>query len=453
MVKLTVPVSPAGPGGSPAPPRGASGRGPGGGLRDPPSPFPPLAVPSPSWPLPPLRPPAGPGPSVLAARGRAARVVVLAGEPVVLAGEQGVEGRLVSRARNTRARSCSRVPPAPAFFRSRAAVSMCWSAASTAAGGRSRPASDQVPAGSVQHSTRASFCAFSRRLRAASGSRASTARCSTPRSCPVVSPGASAATSAATAAASTSPRPASSLGEDDRFRQVDPPGRQRRGHGRQPGDRGGEADQPVRRPAGQRQGRGDLITDVIARAQVTGRAASAARREPSPADRGQLQRGGPRRQPPRRGTAPRSAHHRPARPARHRSRRRRPGQHRAGTHLIELTAGREPPGTVLAVVPGAPGHQRLPHRRRPGSLRQARRGRLRRRADRPAGGMEGGSGGADGRSGGAGKTPGVAGGVSGGTGGITGGGSEGTGGRSEGSGGKSGSSGIGPPSRLASVTC
>ena len=99
------------------------------------------------------------------------------------------------------------------------------------------------------------------------------ARRSMPRSCPVVSPGRVGRDERGDGGGLDVAEAGELAGEDDRFRQVDPPGRQRRGDGRQPGDRGGEADQPVRGPAGQRQGRGDLDHRCIALAQVTGAAA------------------------------------------------------------------------------------------------------------------------------------------------------------------------------------
>ena len=131
-------------------------------------------------------------------------------------------------------------------------------------------------------------------------------------------------------------------------------------HGRQPGDRGGQADQPVRRPAGQRQGRGDLITDVIARPPVTGRAGVRGPPGTQPGHRGQLQRGGPRRQPPGRGQHPDqliiAEHGQPVIPRI----AGEGGQRRAGLQLIELPPGGEPPRAGHMIAMGEPGGQDLP---------------------------------------------------------------------------------------------
>ena len=132
------------------------------------------------------------------------------------------------------------------------------------------------------------------------------------------------------------------IGEDDRAGQVDPPGRQRRRHGGQPHHRGGEADQPVRGPAGQRQGGGDLITDVIARAPVAGSAGVCGPPGTQPGDRGQLQRGGPGREPPGRGQDPDQLIVAERGEAVIPGAGREPGQRRAGLQLIQLPAGGEP---------------------------------------------------------------------------------------------------------------
>ena len=86
----------------------------------------------------------------------------------------------------------------------------CWSAASTAAGGRSRPASAAVPAASVNVSTRASWSAFSLRRLAAAGSAEITARRAARRSSAVVWAAALGSSIASTRAACSSLSPASS---------------------------------------------------------------------------------------------------------------------------------------------------------------------------------------------------------------------------------------------------
>ena len=86
----------------------------------------------------------------------------------------------------------------------------CWSAASTAAGGRSRPASAAVPAASVNVSTRASWSAFSLRRLAAAGSAEITARRAARRSSAVVWAAALGSSIASTRAACPSLSPASS---------------------------------------------------------------------------------------------------------------------------------------------------------------------------------------------------------------------------------------------------
>ena len=113
----------------------------------------------------------------------------------------------LSRARKTWARSWSAVPASPAARSPRARAEMCWSAAITAAGGRSRPASAAVPACSSQRSTRASRCACSCRFRAARGSVASTARRASARTCDVVCPGARTRMCRSTSAAWSSSSP------------------------------------------------------------------------------------------------------------------------------------------------------------------------------------------------------------------------------------------------------
>src|SRR5260370_726925 len=101
-----------------------------------------------------------------------------------------------------------RLAVAPRFFSSRAIADIRWSAASTSAGGRSRPASALVPAGSSHSSTLASFSATSRRRRAAVGSVANTARRTAARSSPVVCRGALARTWSSTARAAPGSRAA-----------------------------------------------------------------------------------------------------------------------------------------------------------------------------------------------------------------------------------------------------
>jgi hypothetical protein len=86
----------------------------------------------------------------------------------------------------------------------------CLSAASTPAGGRSRPARVAVPDGWLEASTRASFSASSLRRFAASGSAAITARRTAGRSCPVVCAAAFSMINASTAAACSSSSAASS---------------------------------------------------------------------------------------------------------------------------------------------------------------------------------------------------------------------------------------------------
>ena len=119
-----------------------------------------------------------------------------------------VRGLWASRAAKALARSWSWLPATPWALSQRAAASRDFSASITSAGGRSRPASAAVPAGSAQTSTRASFCACSRRRFAPSGSWALTAWARAAPSSPVVCRPARGAIFASTAAASSSDRTA-----------------------------------------------------------------------------------------------------------------------------------------------------------------------------------------------------------------------------------------------------
>ena len=79
-------------------------------------------------------------------------------------------------------------PSRPAFFSSRAQAVIRWSAASTSAGGSSRPISAAFPESSAHRCTRASrSAACSRRFRAFSGATSITARTIAARSPPGVS--------------------------------------------------------------------------------------------------------------------------------------------------------------------------------------------------------------------------------------------------------------------------
>jgi len=94
------------------------------------------------------------------------------------------------------------VPSSPARFSSFAQAVTRWSAASTCAGGSSRPASAAFPESSAHRSTRASRAACSRRFFALPGATSMTARAIADRSPPGVSDPARPSTSASAARAS-----------------------------------------------------------------------------------------------------------------------------------------------------------------------------------------------------------------------------------------------------------
>ncbi len=125
--------------------------------------------------------------------------------PTCSASRVAAGSRPKSSAVNTAARSCSKLPGAPACCRERAIALIRWSAAIISAGSSSRPASAPFPDISCQLSTRASARPDSARRRAASGSMARTIARSAARSCPVVMSRAGSHIAAATAAAATSP--------------------------------------------------------------------------------------------------------------------------------------------------------------------------------------------------------------------------------------------------------
>ena len=163
MVRLTRPTNPAGT----APVRGrrpGPGRRP--GLRDP-------------------EPPSGPASSCRRRRPGGAGVFVQQ-QVQVGAGPQLVHDR----------------HPGRPFLSSRAHAVIRWSAASTSAGGSSRPISAALPESSAHRCTRASRAACSRRLRALSGATSITARAIAARSPPGVSRPARPSTSASAARAS-----------------------------------------------------------------------------------------------------------------------------------------------------------------------------------------------------------------------------------------------------------
>ena len=78
-------------------------------------------------------------------------------------------------------------PSRPALRSCRAHQVIRWSAASTSAGGNSRPVKPAFPDGSAHRATRACSAACSRRLRAFSGFTAITARLITDRNPAAVS--------------------------------------------------------------------------------------------------------------------------------------------------------------------------------------------------------------------------------------------------------------------------
>ena len=365
MVKLTVPVSPPGPGGSPAPPRGAPGRGPGGGLRDPPSPFPP-SPPSPSWPAAlslswsagAAAICAGPVPgSIPVVSAATAVVVVLAGEPVVLAGErvvlageravvlageQGVERPAGEQGEeHPRAELLQRAVGAGVLQVAGGGVDVL--VGGEHGGGRQVAAGEGPgPGGLGPAFDPGVFLRLLPPLAGGTGVEGEHGAVQHAAQLPGRQPRRVRGDERGDGGGPDIAEAGQLAGEDDRLRQVDPPGRQRRGHGRQPHHRGGEADQPVRRPAGQRQGRGDLITDMISQPPVSRRAGVRGPPGTQPGHRGQLQRGGPRRQPPGRGQDPDqlivAEHGQPVIPCI----AGEGGQRRAGCQLIELPPGGEP---------------------------------------------------------------------------------------------------------------
>jgi len=158
-------------------------------------------------------------------------------------------GTPLSRATNRLARTWSAVPANPAARSPRARAEMCWSAAITAAGGRSRPASAAVPACSSQRSTQASRCACSCRFPAARGSAASTARRAAARTCDVVCPGARTRMCCSTAAAWSSSSPiVSSAMTPTRGRSITPASSARAVRGRRRNATARSSTRPAPRP-------------------------------------------------------------------------------------------------------------------------------------------------------------------------------------------------------------
>ncbi len=118
-------------------------------------------------------------------------------------------------------------PSSPAFLSSVAHQVIRWSAASTSAGGSSRPISAALPESSRHRCTRASRWACSRRLRALSGATSMTARAIAARSPPGVSRPARPSTSASAARASAGVQVRGGRGDDLHLRVAQRPGAER----------------------------------------------------------------------------------------------------------------------------------------------------------------------------------------------------------------------------------
>jgi hypothetical protein len=118
----------------------------------------------------------------------------------------GRESLPSNRSMKARARSSPVEPSAPAALSRLAQESIRWPAASTSAGGSSRPASAALPENSAHCCTSVLLAAFSRRLRAFSGATSITARAIAARSAPGVSRPARSSTFASAARASAGSR-------------------------------------------------------------------------------------------------------------------------------------------------------------------------------------------------------------------------------------------------------